>query len=132
MNFPRLRDQRDITQHRPEMAGASHQDEEVPQLVEPEHSRPDIGPPEAVDHGSYTVDEAAAEDPGHPARRYGLQDGRDGHHGDPAHGQVEAHGEPPGCVHPQELEHDAAEGERPYDAEQPYAPATLQCQHADG
>src|SRR5215203_1431988 len=97
--YPQLK--ANIPQHRPEMAGASHQDEEVPQLVEPEHSRPDIGPLEAVDHGSDTVDEAAAEDPGHPARRYGLQDGRDGHHGDPAHGQVEAHGEPPGGVHPQ-------------------------------
>jgi len=45
----RLRDWRDVLQHRPEMAGASSQDEEVPQLVKAEHSGDQVGQLEAVD-----------------------------------------------------------------------------------
>ena len=38
-----LRDRRDVANHYPEMAGASHHDEEVPQLVETEDSGHQIG-----------------------------------------------------------------------------------------
>src|SRR5919112_1179372 len=114
------------------MAGASGKDEAVPQLVETEYPRGRIGPLEAVDHGPHTVYEAAAEDPGHPSRWYRPEDGRGGDHGEPAHRQVEAHREPARGVHPENLEHDATQSKRPYEAEQPGAPAALEREDADG
>ena len=64
-----LRDRCYVAQHHPEMAGASGHDEEVPQLVESEDSRYQVGTFQAVDKGACAVDEPAAEDPGYPSRR---------------------------------------------------------------
>src|SRR5215210_3722467 len=113
------------------MTGASRQDEEVPQLVEPEHSWDQVGPLEAVDQGPGAIDETTAEDPGDTARRYRLEDGRGGDHGEPAHSQVDSYREPARGFHPEELERDAAQSQRPDQAEQTRPPATLQREHAD-
>ena len=57
---------RQVVQHCPEMAGASGHDEEVPQLVEPEHSGHQVGALQAVDKRSRSVEQASAQDPSIP------------------------------------------------------------------
>jgi hypothetical protein len=47
---------RDVVQHRPEMAGAARNYEEVPQLVEPEHSGHQVRSSQPVDDRTHTVD----------------------------------------------------------------------------
>src|SRR5215204_7341534 len=66
---------RDVVQHRPEMAGASGHDEEVPQLVEPEYSGHQVGPLQSVDKRSCSVEQSPAQDPAHPAGRDRQEEG---------------------------------------------------------
>lgn len=52
----RLGKRRNVVQHSPEMAGASSHDEEVPQLVEPEHSGHQVRAFQPVDKRSRSVE----------------------------------------------------------------------------
>ena len=47
---------RQVAQHRPEMAGTPNYDEEVPQLVEPEHPGPRVRAPQPVNDRAKAVD----------------------------------------------------------------------------
>jgi site-specific DNA recombinase len=131
-NGSRLRDRCYVAQHHPEMAGASRHNEEVPQLVETEDSGHQVGTFQTVDQSSGAIDETAAEDPGRPSGGYRPEDRGGGDHGEPPHGQIDPHREPAWGVHPQKLEHDAAQRQRPDQTKQSSPPATVQREHADG
>jgi hypothetical protein len=57
---------RNVAQHRPEVAGAPCQDEEVPQLVETEDPCHRVWALETVDQCPRAVDESPREHPDHP------------------------------------------------------------------